>query len=159
MIVGAQNALQGAMVCALDREDTSGLSVLSDNSEKKWAKWLEESRDNPNLPKPKQELAHFDVLLKRCKAKLLLDLTAGQEADIKRLHDHFRNNFAHFTPKGWSIEKAGLPRIIGAALYAVENLMSQARVRQGRPRRLKEALRVARRHLKSMQPNVMSRLP
>jgi hypothetical protein len=50
-------------------------------------------------------------------------LTPDQHEYIGALHEQLRNNFAHFTPKGWSIEKAGLPRMIGAALDAAEVLM------------------------------------
>jgi hypothetical protein len=34
----------------------------------------------------------------------------------------FRNNFMHFTPKGWAIHVAGLPRIFRNALSVVEHL-------------------------------------
>jgi hypothetical protein len=68
--------------------------------------------------------------------------------DIRQLHHKFRNNFAHFTPKGWSIEKAGLPRIIAAALHAVEDLMGRSqltsRMSEHSLRRLKNSLKVVR---------------
>jgi hypothetical protein len=57
-----------------------------------------------------------------------LKLSRAQADDIARLHKHFRNNFAHFVPKSWSIEKAGLPRIVRAALDAIETLMRHSRV-------------------------------
>jgi hypothetical protein len=80
-----------------------------------------------------------------------LVLTRRQHDDIKRLHEHFRNNFAHFIPKGWSIERVGLPRIIEAALYAAEILMNRVahRLDEDQQRRLKEALATARRHLEN----------
>jgi len=71
---------------------------------------------------PSEWLASFDELLKRCRKELGLALEPQQLRDICRLHKHFRNDFAHFTPKGWSIEKEGLPRLIGAALDAVDDL-------------------------------------
>ena len=46
-----------------------------------------------------------------------------QDKDVRRPHSDFRNQFAHFTPMGWQL-KEGFPRIIGAALSAVEYLMS-----------------------------------
>jgi hypothetical protein len=75
-----------------------------------------------------------------------------QTRDVRRLHREFRNEFAHFVPKGWSIEKAGLPRIIRAALDTTEMLMAHPRVVRklsgNRVRRLNERLRVARANLK-----------
>jgi len=55
-------------------------------------------------------------------------LTRQQCRDIRRLHREFRNNFVHFIPTGWGIEKVGLPRIIGAALDVVEDLMNRRQV-------------------------------
>jgi hypothetical protein len=52
-----------------------------------------------------------------------LKLSATQMRDLHKLHDHFRNNFLHFTPKGWCIEAAGLPRIVLTAVEAAERLM------------------------------------
>ena len=125
VLVGAHNALQGAMVCAY--ADSTGTSVLEEKSAKKMLDWLDADQTTRG-PYPKEQLAPFGELLKRCVAgnKLVFEplvLTPKQHKDIKRLHDHFRNDFAHFTPKGWSIEKAGLPRIICAALDAAEELM------------------------------------
>jgi hypothetical protein len=57
-----------------------------------------------------------------------IKLVNEQIADIRRLHDQFRNNFAHFVAKGWSIEKPGLPRIIKAVLLAIEVLMNSDRL-------------------------------
>jgi hypothetical protein len=37
--------------------------------------------------------------------------------------DVLRNSFAHFRPQGWSIERAGLPRIVSVALRGIEQLM------------------------------------
>jgi hypothetical protein len=124
MIVGAQSALQGAMVCAL--VDTTGTSVLRKQSAAEMLQWLEDRSENPGKP-PIEWLASFGVLLDKC-VDAGLELTAKQREDINRLHNYFRNNFMHFTPKGWSIEKAGLPRIIGAALDATERLMAVPKV-------------------------------
>ena len=128
VIVGAHNALQGAMVCALSSplSDTTGTLVLGARSAKEVLAWLEADWDTSGDP-PKQRLAEFDTLLSRCTSgsEPLLVLTPQQRKDIERLHDHFRNNFAHFIPRSWSIEKAGLPRINTAALDAVESLRSR----------------------------------
>jgi hypothetical protein len=71
--------------------------------------------------------------------------------DILALHDQLRNNFAHFTPKGWSIEKAGLPRMIGAAFDATEALMRRyyvvGQMEADQQQRLTDALATVRSHL------------
>jgi len=126
MIVGAHSALQGAMVCAL--ADTTGTSILTKKSAIEMLRWLDADQARRG-PHPDERLADFGELLKRCIAKSdLLVLTPKQRKDIRRLHDHFRNNFVHFTPQGWSIEKTGLPRIVGAAIDATEVLMRQHNV-------------------------------
>jgi hypothetical protein len=116
------------MVCAL--RDTTGTSVLSDKSAAKVLAYLE-NRDERQLERPVERLASFDVLLDRCLAGIPtlspIKVVDEQIADIRRLHDHFRNNFVHFVPKGWSIEKEGLPRIIKVALLAIELLMNSDR--------------------------------
>jgi hypothetical protein len=122
-IIGAQSALQGAMVCAL--ADTTGTSVLTPKSGGKLLDWLQS--DDPNRgPPPKERLAEFGVLLEKAISAGLV-LTEEQEKDIRRMHDYFRNRFSHFIPMGWGIQKAGLPPIIEAALDAVEKLMNSGR--------------------------------
>jgi hypothetical protein len=115
IIVGAHSALQGAMVCAY--VDSSGTSILKKKPRGK-------ERKQPNH---EEQLADFEDLLKCCVRGSHtcepLVLTYQQRRDIRRLHREFRNNFIHFIPQGWSIEKLVLPRIIRAALDAAEALM------------------------------------
>jgi|EndMetStandDraft_3_1072993.scaffolds.fasta_scaffold26320_4 hypothetical protein len=155
VIVSAHNALQSAMVCAyadITTGDSTGTSVLTEKSAEKVLAWL--STATPGLY-PKERLADFPELLKRCVAGKPnfepLVLTPKQHKDIERLHDVFRNNFVHFTPKGWSIQKAGLPRIICAALDAAEELMHRSyvsfQIDDDQQKRLTDALAVARKHL------------
>jgi hypothetical protein len=117
IIVGAHDGLQGALVCAI--ADTTGTNVLSKKSAKKMLHWL----DDTSKEYPGEYLADFTTLLN------LATITMPQQhaKDIKKLHG-LRNSFAHFTPKGWSIELVGLPRIIDAALRLIENLMQSDRV-------------------------------
>ena len=148
MIVGAHSALQGAMVCAL--VDTTGTSILTKKSAIEMLRWLDADTATRG-PHPDERLADFGELIKRCIASDLLVLTPTQRKDIRRLHDHFRNNFVHFTPKGWSIEKAGLPRIVGAATDAAEVLMQQHNVivhmDEDQQQRLTDAMTTVRSHL------------
>jgi hypothetical protein len=158
IIVGAHNALQGAMVCALC--DTNGTSVLTEKSASQMLNWLQKSANQRGEP-PQQRLAEFLVLLERCIGGQFnckkLGVTPDQLLDIQRLHKEFRNNFAHFTPKGWAIEKLGLPRIINAALNAVGDLMGQPQIKRrlsgNRIRRLKRALFATRQSLTIQSPH------
>jgi hypothetical protein len=95
--------------------------------------------------RPKEQLENFMPLLRKCEVQLGLVLEEKQRKDITRLHREFRNSFIHFTPKGWGIEKAGLPRIIGAAMDAVEMLMAMdamgVRLEEFQSERLRSSLR------------------
>jgi hypothetical protein len=119
-IISAHAALQGAMVCALhDR-----VSVLDKQSARGMREWFDKKTEKP----PNERLAHFNTLLRRCCESQPLALSQAQLKDIKLLHDHFRNSFAHFVPQSWSIEKIGLPRIVGAAVDVTERLMAHPNV-------------------------------
>lgn len=126
-VIAAHAGLQGAMVCAL--RDTSGVSILTKDCAREMLKWF----DKQEGERPEERLLDFSNLLKRCRQSKWMDgaplkLSHGQLNDINRLHKDFRNNFAHFVPKSWSIEKAGLPRITRAAVDAIEVLMGSSRV-------------------------------
>jgi hypothetical protein len=149
MVVGAHSALQGAMVCAL--ADSTGTSILTKKSAREMLAWLNADPATRG-PDPDERLADFGELLKRCIARSdLLVLTPKQRKDIRSLHDHFRNNFVHFTPKGWSIEKAWLPRMVGTAMDAAEVLMRQhnviVHIDEDQQQRLTDALTTVRSHL------------
>jgi hypothetical protein len=118
MIIAAHDAVQGARACAI--ADTTGTNVLSEKSARKMLDFLE----GTSKQYPGEFLADFKTLMNRANVELL-----PQDAkDIGMLHD-FRNEFVHFTPKGWSIGAAGLPRITDAALRLVERLMQSEPVR------------------------------
>jgi hypothetical protein len=146
-IIAAHAGLQGAMVCAL--RDTTGVSVLEKKCAREMLDWLETQKGNP----PEEKLADFNTLLSRSTKAVNMDnqpltLTGSQTKDVTRLHRDFRNNFSHFVPKSWCIEKAGLPRIVRAAVHATDLLMQNERVdRQlsgNRKRRLARQLKTIR---------------
>jgi hypothetical protein len=106
--------------------------------------------------RPEERLADFNTLLSRCQKPILMDdkplrFSRVQAADISRLHKDFRNNFVHFVPVSWSIEKAGLPRIIRVAIDCIEILMEHPRVQRkltGNMRRqLSDRLKTTRAYL------------
>ena len=122
IIVAAHSALQGAMVCALAA--TSSIPALEKKSAEKMRKYLETGEGQPE-----QWLAKFDQLLERCRdGKCMSDkplqLSAAQVSQLSKLNDHFRNEFIHFKPQGWYIERALLPQIILTTVEIVEMLMA-----------------------------------
>jgi hypothetical protein len=150
MIVAAHDALQGAMVCALS--GTSDVGALDEKSIRETLEWL----DTQQGQVPEERHAYFKTLVARCLHNSHMDgeplvLNVAQLKDISRLHDHFRNNFSHFTPKSWSIEKAGLPRIIGTAIDCIEDLMGKTQVlfklTGNRKRRLSKNIKEIRTYL------------
>jgi hypothetical protein len=148
IVIGAHSALRGAMVCAI--ADSTGTSVLTKKSAMGVLDFFY-AEDGERGDYPGKRLAQFDELLERCQQGSPtcepLVLTPNQRRDIKKL-SVFRNKFAHFTPESWFIEKAGLPRIIGSALTATEELMKRPEVcyRYDEPKRerLTAALSTAR---------------
>lgn len=128
VIIAVHNALQGALVCTMS--GTHGTGALSDESMKAMWEWFEASRTDPNAPYPKEWLAPLFKLYERAKKQRYmgefggqpLSTTEEQDNDVKRLNN-LRREFMHFTPKGWSIETAGLPRIVLNAILIIETLL------------------------------------
>jgi hypothetical protein len=104
---------------------------------------------------PSERLASFDELLNRCIAGTSrfepLVLSPDKLKDIERLHRQFRNQFVHFVPMGWSIEKIGLPRIIEAALDTVNELLNRVAhsMEEDQQKRLNSMLSTAKLALRS----------
>lgn len=114
-IIAMQNAVQNAIVAAIS--GTAQLGALTKKSARDWLEAYEQDRTDYAEP----WLANFLELYKRMKELTEFPATEDIDKDIERLVA-FRNDFMHFTPKGWSIELAGLPRIVGNALRVVEHL-------------------------------------
>ena len=72
---------------------------------------------------PASSSADFKSLLKQA----ALEISPAEAKDIMRLHG-LRNDLSHFTPKSWSIELAGLPRIMNVALRLIVQLMQSEQV-------------------------------
>jgi hypothetical protein len=123
VILAVHNGLQGALVCAI--KDTSGTSMLDKTSATKMLNYLETLEGDI----PQEKLADFLTLLKRYRKKYPYPgLTNEQLKHILKLHKHFRNNFAHYVPTGWSIEISMLPAIIESALLLIEEALQQKQV-------------------------------
>jgi hypothetical protein len=146
-ILSLHNALQGAMVCHLS--GTAQLGALSEKSVGAWLTWhdrdgrgeinrVADGSDEFGFPKfkfvtdddcpPRDHLADSKTLFKRLSSErkrreggagAVLEITDSQRDSFRRLNN-LRNDFSHFTPKGWSIELAGLPRIFIDAVDVIE---------------------------------------
>jgi hypothetical protein len=111
IVIALHNAVQGTMVLSL--RHGNGLLVLSDDCYAAWIKAYEN-----NEPPPPEKLDSYLNLYKKVKqsqwgiaAGNRRFVPSGSEGkDIKHLNS-LRNDFIHFTPKGWSLEIDGLPRI------------------------------------------------
>ncbi|MBC7151407.1 MAG: hypothetical protein H5U22_18655 [Rhizobium sp.] len=135
VIVSLHNALQGAMVCHLS--GTAQMGALDNRSWSKTYEWHERDRagkiefdvvhvDGRPVRRaksaqdefPSQRLAAANTLFSRLHdegnrreaAGCIIETTEEQAKSFERLHT-LRNGFSHFTPAGWSIELAGLPKI------------------------------------------------
>jgi hypothetical protein len=99
-------------------------------------------------------MADFMTLFRKYRRRYPCKGTIQQLKQIRRLHQEFRNDFAHFVPKGWSIELAGLPAIIETALKLIEEAMKQdqvvMRLSGNRKRRLERNLVATRTALESL---------
>lgn len=117
ILLTIHESLQSFMVLAL--KGTNNLNVLTKKSKEEWIQAYEKRREGEEVSFPKERLDKFSDLFKKIQRKGMLyhvpglkySPTAAQKKSVKRLHVEFRNNFIHFTPKGWSIEVLGLPQI------------------------------------------------
>jgi hypothetical protein len=111
VIIALHNVAQGVMVLSL--RHGNGLLALSPESYSEWTAAYER-HESP----PAEKLDTYLNLYKKVKHKQwgqvggnVRFVPQGSEgADIKKLNA-FRNEFIHFTPKGWSLQVDGLPRI------------------------------------------------
>jgi hypothetical protein len=140
LIVGAHDAIQSAIVCAI-ADTAGGINILTKKSAAEMLEFLEGKRKDY----PLEFMAPFKTLLKKAGG------SSKHAKDIRKLHAT-RNDFVHFTPKGWFIELAGLPRIVGAALQLVEELMAKQNVKihmsGNRNRRAQTAIKTVRTKLR-----------
>jgi glutaminyl-tRNA synthetase len=151
VLISLHNALQSALVCVLS--GSAGIGALSDTSMKNMLDWFDDSRNDSSLSPPREQLADLMTLYKRSKDPAHMHEFGGnpiqtthQQDDDVRLLNNLRRNFAHFTPKGWSIEGAGLPRIMRNTVEIIEELLvkhpaARRRLKTKQAKRAKDAIR------------------
>ena len=150
IIIALHNATQGFMVLAL--WDGTGLRALRDNIAAKWLKAYRSGGDYPI-----EKLDEFSNLYAKVKsrrgAKPAFSPGLTHDKNLSRLNS-FRNEFTHFTPKGWCLELALLPPICRDALDLIEFLgWKSSQVLWHKPthvRRVKSAIRATRKALQTL---------
>lgn len=125
VIIALHNAAQGIMVLSL--RHGNGLLALTDES---YSAWM--AAYAKNVTPPPEKLDNYLNLYKKVKHKEWGQVSGNtrfvpvgtEGGDIKRLNS-LRNEFIHFTPKGWSLEVDGLPRIALATARLISFLALQ----------------------------------
>jgi hypothetical protein len=132
IILTSHATLQGTCVCILTRTDGTG-ALAKGNQKALMHKLYGEVNGSRNLDDdsvdwPEDFIADLPELLKRLPNGLAVSLPGrkadyGYDAagDLRRLHE-FRNKFVHFSPTSWSLELAGLPRVVSNALILAKQI-------------------------------------
>lgn len=123
VIIALHSSLQGFMVLSL--RHGNGLLALSDRS---YAEWMEAYENEGPYPK-KEKLDSYLGLYKKIKSEKIGQVGGNERFEpkgtegrsIKKL-DAIRNDFIHFTPKGWALEVDGLPSICNDCLRLIQFL-------------------------------------
>lgn len=123
VIIALHNAVQGFM--ALSLRHGNGLAALTEESA---AAWLAAYDANANSF-PEEKLDSYLCLYKKIKSTKYgtiggnqTFIARGSQGGSIRKLNRIRNEFIHFTPKGWSLQLAGLPRICLDAFSVVSYL-------------------------------------
>lgn len=122
VIISTHNALQGFMVLAL--RHGNGLLALKDEIAAQWLKAYREGGEYPI-----EKLDNFLNLYEKIKSDRMLcyvhsrkfEATPDHDRAVKKLNK-LRNEFVHFSPKGWSLKLTGLPEICLRCLEVIEFL-------------------------------------
>ena len=122
VLIALHNAMQGFMVLAL--WNGNGLLALRPKVAKKWLEAYESGG-----PFPIDKLDEFLNLYLKIKDPENFHtfgsgpfVPVGTHDESLRHLNEFRNMFTHFTPKGWSLQLAGLPRICSDTLEVMNFL-------------------------------------
>jgi hypothetical protein len=122
VLISLHNAAQGFMVLAL--WNGNGLLAMPPKLAEQWL-----AAHEAGTPYPKDKLDRFLNLYAKVKddanfhyrGSVAFRPGSSHDASFKYLND-FRNEFIHFTPKGWSLLLPGLPAVALDVLSLIEHL-------------------------------------
>lgn len=143
------SALQGACICHLVTTAVP-VGVVDKKNTAEWLRYFEESRSNPAAKPPSTRLKSLPDLLKAIrKSNSAGDRSNDQGVKLsdrelqwlKRFHNGIRNEFVHFSPKGWSIEVSGLPDLAKLTARLIEDMLNIGWAFRHKSARWKRALR------------------
>src|SRR5579863_64962 len=144
LILSLHNAAQGYMVVALEKGN--GLLALRPKIARSWLRAFQ-----GNGPYPVEKLDDFLPLFEKVKLPkhfaTPFPSTPAHDKSIQRLNE-LRGYFTHFTPKGWSLELAGLPIIVRDTADLIEWAAFQSGAtwhKLSHPKRTRRALAAIRR--------------
>jgi hypothetical protein len=128
VFIALHNAVQGCMVVALTRSDRFG--AIDPEQEREWH---EAYARKEKLPRLREKLLSFLKLYEKIKKKGTLQSSAverfkptgTQGYSMKKLNE-VRDDFIHFTPKGWSLELNGAPQLAIDCLEVAAFLVSNS---------------------------------
>jgi hypothetical protein len=127
-------ALTSALVETLG--GSMGIGAMAPKQRALRLAYLTQHRHSSKEKAPADErIARFDELLERALDPAnvgdmggTLALSKAEKADVLKLND-FRNDVIHIKQLHWSLEVAGLPRIVGAAAEAMRQLFQMSPLR------------------------------
>jgi hypothetical protein len=108
------NALYGFCICAIQGTNPDRVREI----DKRTGQFKDKLISFPEALKRTQEHGWMHQFTQ----SQTLTLTTDQKQNIEKLRKDIRNNFEHFTPKGWSIEISGMPEIVSDAIDVIEFL-------------------------------------
>ncbi|MFM9912157.1 MAG: hypothetical protein ACKVN9_01305 [Methylophilaceae bacterium] len=155
VLISLHNAAQGFMVLAL--WNGNGLLSLKPKVAKQWLEAYESDK-----PFPTEQLDKFLNLYAKVKDSSNFSYCGSAAFIPSSTHDEsfkhlneFRNEFIHFTPKGWSLQLLGLPKMALDVLDLIQFFGWEASSilwhKRTLPVRAKRSLKRLRRTLLSLQ--------
>lgn len=119
VVMALHSALQGACVCHLTTT-AAPVGAVTERNAGEWLTYFDNMHTNPNAKPPATHLMGLPELLKAVRKphsagdRSNADGVTISDSELNwlcRFHKNIRNQFAHFEPKGWSIEVSGIPEI------------------------------------------------
>ena len=124
-------ALGAILVPALAGSASMGAYI--EDHQREWEAYFDALDDEDRAAPDADHMQPVSVLLRRVQKKSEPEmqgrpivLTPQQKKDLGRF-TYFRNRLEHVRPGGWSLEVAGLPRVLAAAAEVIHQLLQERR--------------------------------